>query len=394
MYEKLYQLLLSSDEANFELATQLIYGGTVSKRKLCQDADRLFLEGTPKSVELAIAISEVLDYNGFFRNKEVWDNRWQITEVVKDYEFSSKWQARYSHFMEKMRVRFLFFIGEPDPAGEFFFLMQYLVHEEAPDLDFVATLIEENDGSFRIKNGRYDYYQGSECSSERIEEELETSVIDNEYVQEVLRGLWSIRYKIKHLLISGHRVDKFPTIINEFPNLVSLSLVNTQINKLDLSSKKVKQLTGLYLSDTPFETIPSEVLEMTSLTSFQFSGNRGILTKIPQELVQLTHLQRLFLGRNQINLNKEAVKSLAKFPTLKYLSLQENSLRLLPANISKLSFLEKLDLGYNTLDIVSPYFAAETTNETLPGHQQYAVILRKLLPNTKTEVFYIPSDKQ
>ena len=388
MYDQLYQLLLASDDANFDLAWLLMNNGTLSKRKLCQEADRLFQEATPKSLELAIAISEVLSYNGFFRNRQTWNNRWQVSDVVHDHEDEPKWQNRYPHFIQKMHLLWMVHHTEPDPSGEFYFLMQYLLHHEPPDLDFIAAIVEEYRGSFRISNDRFDYYHGSDQSEARIANEEQYSQVDNDYVQEVLRKLWNIRHQITHLTISGYKVTEFPKIINEYPNLTSLTLDHTRIQELALSARKLQQLTKLSLRATPWKTIPAEVLKMPALETLRFRNNEEKLTQIPIELNTLRNLQQLFLGQNQIDFNKEQVKVLATFPILKYLSLHNNNLRLLPSNISKLGFLETLDLGQNLLDILPSYFEAPITTKPLPGHQQYVEVLRKILPRTKVEAFY------
>ncbi|OJJ18588.1 hypothetical protein BKI52_23540 [marine bacterium AO1-C] len=393
MYGQLYQLLLASDDANFELACQLMHNGTMSKHRLYQEADRLFQEATPKSVELAIAISEVLDYNGFFRNRRAWNNRWQVSDVVHDYEDEPKWQTRYPHFIKKMHLLWMVHYTEPDPSGEFSFLMHYLLHHDQPDLDFIAAIVEEYQGKFRISNDRYAYYYGSDETKARIADEEQYSKIDNDYVQEVLRRLWNIRHKITHLTISGYKVTEFPKIINEYPNLTSLTLNHTRIKELKLSPHKLQQFTKLSLQSTPWKTIPAEVLKMRSLESLRFNNNQEKLTQIPIELNTLKHLQQLFLGQNQIHFNKEQVKVLATFPSLKYLSLSNNNLRLLPANISKLGFLETLALDHNSLDILPSYFEVPITSQSLPGHRKYVEVLRKILPRTKVEVFYIPDDQ-
>lgn len=94
--------------------------------------------------------------------------------------------------------------------------------------------------------------------------------------------------------------DQFWTLFNMYHNLKTLNL--SYNNFVDLSSLKLENLSELYLSGNKFITLPSDtVLRWKSLKVLMLNGNN--LLTLPSELSQLTQLNVIDVGSNQLKYN-------------------------------------------------------------------------------------------
>ncbi|CAR21495.1 adenylate cyclase [Lachancea thermotolerans CBS 6340] len=94
--------------------------------------------------------------------------------------------------------------------------------------------------------------------------------------------------------------DQFWTLFNMYENLKTLNLSYNNLS--DLSNFKLENLTELYLSGNKFITLQGDtVLRWKSLKVLMLNGNN--LLSLPSELSQLTQLNVLDVGSNQLKYN-------------------------------------------------------------------------------------------
>jgi len=148
-------------------------------------------------------------------------------------------------------------------------------------------------------------------------------------------------------------------------------------NKLSVEEliEKAKQSNTLFLKKLPITKIPDEVFQLTNLQVLVLSGLK--LEKIPSEISKLTNLTTLHavdcgLYDNQLapevwglekleelNLSKNKltnVSNVTKLSGLKTLDFSENEILKVPGDIEKLSQLEVLNLRNNNISIIPEAF--------------------------------------
>ena len=153
----------------------------------------------------------------------------------------------------------------------------------------------------------------------------------------------------------------------------------------------------LDLSQLNITQLPEELRELTHLQRLNLSGNQ--LTQIlPEELGQLTDLQHLDLHKNQL---MHIPPELAQLANLQHLDLHKNQLMHIPPELAQLTNLQHLDLYENQLTQVLPELGQLTNlqNLDLSGNQltQIPPELRQLtnLQNLhlhKNQLTQIPSE--
>nr|XP_056700265.1 leucine-rich repeat-containing protein 40 isoform X2 [Euleptes europaea] len=127
-------------------------------------------------------------------------------------------------------------------------------------------------------------------------------------------------------------------------NLVRLSLACNQLRSLPIEISAMKSLRQLDCSKNHLETIPPELASMASLEQLYLRRNK--LHHLP-DLPSCKLLKELHVGENQIEvLTSEHLKHLN---SLCVLELRDNKLKSLPAEITLLQGLERLDLSNNDI---------------------------------------------
>jgi len=139
--------------------------------------------------------------------------------------------------------------------------------------------------------------------------------------------------------------------------------------------EKAKQSNTLFLKKPPITKIPDEVFQLTNLQVLVINGLK--LEKIPSEISKLTNLTTLHavdcnLYDNQLapevwglekleelNLSKNKltnVSNVTKLANLKTLDFSENEILKVPSDIERLGQLEVLNLRNNNISIIPEAF--------------------------------------
>ncbi|HEY7770984.1 MAG TPA: COR domain-containing protein [Longimicrobium sp.] len=178
---------------------------------------------------------------------------------------------------------------------------------------------------------------------------------------------------LRELFLNSNEFDGIPNQVWELTNLESLSL-SGPFNELPAEIARLLALQGLYIFDAPLRALPDEIAMLTRLTSLSLSGTRfktlplsvceltaletlsinsvrsesaqGQLTRLPDEIENLTELRVLDLAGNSL---QQLPESIGKLLRLQVLTLSDNDLTAIPATLGNLSELRQLSLDSNRL---------------------------------------------
>src|SRR3989338_3095737 len=106
---------------------------------------------------------------------------------------------------------------------------------------------------------------------------------------------------------------------------------------------KCKRLKKLNAYDLHWTELDPLIGGLTQLTELSLCGN--FLSQLPEELMRLTHLEKLFLNSNRLSVLPATFGT--NFPKLELLNLNENLLTELPAGLNSLTNLTKFFLSDN-----------------------------------------------
>ncbi len=133
------------------------------------------------------------------------------------------------------------------------------------------------------------------------------------------------------------------------PNLSELNTEEDIITKsrefdawFNANQNELIQSTILDLSDDKLTSLPEQIGQLSQLEKLDLCNNR--LTSVPEWIGRLSKLENLDLSFNQLTAIPQQIGQLSK---LKELNLMYNQLTSLPQQIGQLSQLEKLDLNNN-----------------------------------------------
>ncbi len=128
---------------------------------------------------------------------------------------------------------------------------------------------------------------------------------------------------------------------------------------LDLSAKGITQLPEqigqltnlqlLHLGGNQLSTLPEQIGQLVNLQRLDLSQNR--LSTLPEQIAQLANLQELKVYGNQLTTLPE---QLGRLTNLRTLFLDGNQLKRLPRSIGKLERLNQLDLGDDVISWGNP----------------------------------------
>ena len=128
-----------------------------------------------------------------------------------------------------------------------------------------------------------------------------------------------------------------------------LSLSDTNLTEVPSEIVQLSRLTTLHLSSNFLKSVPPEIGQLSNLTTLHLSNNH--LSSLPPEIGQLSNLTQLYLRNNNLSSLPPEIGQLSNLTTL-YLS--NNHLSSLPPEIGQLSNLTKLDLNANSLSSLPP----------------------------------------
>lgn len=128
----------------------------------------------------------------------------------------------------------------------------------------------------------------------------------------------------------------------------SLFLKKLPLTKIPDEVFQLTNLQTLVLSGLKLEKIPSEIGKLTNLTTFNAVDCGLYDNQIAPELWSLEKLEDLCLSKNKLT----NVSNITKLTNLKTVDLSENEILKVPSDIDKLSQVEVLNLRNNNISIV------------------------------------------
>ncbi|WP_299017627.1 hypothetical protein [uncultured Polaribacter sp.] len=152
--------------------------------------------------------------------------------------------------------------------------------------------------------------------------------------------------KLEVLILDSLDLKLLPKSILKLKNLKHLSLNNNPNLNLKQAFQIIKGLPiqFLNLQHNNLENIPTNIANISSLTSINLSHNNLNKAAFYRTLAKLPKLNSLWLTNNHIaNLSKE----IGSLNTLRNLYLEHNKLTTLPNSIKNLKKVNILHLGYN-----------------------------------------------
>jgi len=141
--------------------------------------------------------------------------------------------------------------------------------------------------------------------------------------------------------------DENPIILpSEIKNLTNLTTLNLSGNVTNLPAEigNLQNLTRLDLFDNKLTVLPSEIGKLQNLTGLYLSDNQ--LTSLPVEIGKLQNLTILDVSNNHLTTLPAEIGTLQN---LTEFYLVSNQLTVLPTEIGKLQNLTSLDLSFNQL---------------------------------------------
>lgn len=181
-------------------------------------------------------------------------------------------------------------------------------------------------------------------------------------VMEELERLKATPDTIQVLDLSNKSLSKFPGILTTFSALKKLTLSGNSIKEIPAGIAALEQLEELHLSGGALETLPLELAQLKQLRVLDLSKNKDL--KIPEGFSQSDSLRVLDVSKcigfgltagipalEELRCDKCTDVSPVDFPAailgctgLKRLSMNQNSIRQIPAALTTLTQLEELYL--------------------------------------------------
>jgi internalin A len=266
--------------------------------------------------------------------------------------------------------------------------------EESPEVEqqSLTELIEENRRTQNIELGLWNQNKEySEVPKEVFElTHLEKLTLEEFELESIPSGIYRLT-SLKELRIIDSKLKEFPTELKELDNLTDLTFSSSEIvevsaeaitweklrylnisgcSKLINISYLPPNLTYIHIGSTPLKSIPPAVFALKHLGKLVATGLG--LNHVPLDILKLTTLRALFLGRNNLtdlpaelstlqniselwlyeNKFKEFPSVISSFKNLQSLNLNKNKLSDIPDTFSNLENLDSLDLSSNNFTFI------------------------------------------
>ncbi|XP_040826265.1 leucine-rich repeat-containing protein 18 [Ochotona curzoniae] len=148
----------------------------------------------------------------------------------------------------------------------------------------------------------------------------------------------------KRLDLSKMGLTTFPKCILRLNEVDELDLSRNLIRKIPDSISKFQNLRWLDLHSNYIDKLPESIGQMTTLLYLNVSNNRLTTNGLPVELNQLKNIRTMNLGLNHLD---SVPTTLGALKELHEVGLHDNLLSSIPASISKLPKLKKLNTKRN-----------------------------------------------
>lgn len=150
--------------------------------------------------------------------------------------------------------------------------------------------------------------------------------------------------QLRSLILNDTPLTMLPECLGRLTELQRLEIQNSQLASLPQSLCQLKRLRDLYINGNRLESLPEWLGQCTSLEGFFLDGQTREIPLWIQELKKLTDLGLGHLGLVTVP------EWLDTIPNLQALWLHNNELTDLPASLTRLEHLSKLELRDNPLN--------------------------------------------
>ncbi|MFG6343688.1 MAG: GTP-binding protein [Lachnospiraceae bacterium] len=173
-------------------------------------------------------------------------------------------------------------------------------------------------------------------------------------IKELSNSLGKLK-QLRYLGLNDTKLNNVPVIIGELENLSKLFLGGTNIRMLPVELKALTKLEDLVLWGTQIESLPDWICTYASLKGL-YLGNTKKLQKLPEDIGNLSNLEKLYLDRSGLT---ELPASFGKLANLKELLLSGTNIRKFP-ELVPMNHLYRCDLRDMVLErIPKELFGAE-----------------------------------
>ncbi|KAK4864286.1 hypothetical protein LT330_010079 [Penicillium expansum] len=166
---------------------------------------------------------------------------------------------------------------------------------------------------------------------------------------------------LETLDLHGNILKSLPMGLRRLQNLRTLNLSNNSLDMANIETiAEIKSLTDLKLANNQLQgELTAAIGRLPNLEFLDLRGNA--LTKLPDELVDLSSLRTLDVSENKFT--SLPFEILCKLP-LKTLNAQKNRLEgtLIPASVTKLETLQSLNIANNAVVVFSANDALELSD--------------------------------
>ncbi|MGC5773150.1 leucine-rich repeat domain-containing protein [Paenibacillus pabuli] len=185
----------------------------------------------------------------------------------------------------------------------------------------------------------------------------------------------AIRHQTDVLQISSYHLTEIPERIRELKHVKRLEIFEQDVCKLPRALFELTTLEELEIMTADLESIPKEIShlkQLQRLTIYCGSSHHPVpgwkpkpkselsLDSIPAEIGELTELVSLNIGYSGI---RELPSSLEKLKNLRYLSVTNSLIEESPEVVSRMTWLQHVDLTPTSMGIGWKDFLAENENE-------------------------------
>ncbi|MDJ1485690.1 hypothetical protein QNI16_34740 [Cytophagaceae bacterium YF14B1] len=170
-------------------------------------------------------------------------------------------------------------------------------------------------------------------------EHLRLVNLSHNYLQKLPFGLTKSK-SLRILNLYINQLTQWPDTLNEIQLLREINLSFNQIKKANL--RKLSQLKRLFLVNNQLEELYIDLNSLPKLTKLHLHNNQ--LKQLPENIGVLKRLKELRVYNNQL---ESIPDSIGNLEYIHYLSLNKNRLTTLPDSIQNLKRLKQLDLQDN-----------------------------------------------
>lgn len=184
-----------------------------------------------------------------------------------------------------------------------------------------------------------------------LTELLTLNLYRNELEGEIPKSLGNIKNLRDINLTYNQLTGEVPAELGNVTSVLSINLSNNKLNGISPQlginlAANAPELKSFYADTNQIAIIPKELVLVPNLEVLSLKEN--IITEIPAEITQATQLRHLSLASNQIS--GTIYKGFGDMPNLAILNLASNRLYGgIPSELGNSQTLQRIDFSYNTL---------------------------------------------